>query len=154
MNILAKWRSNIIEKLIIQHTVAFAKRDIMPCCRDVGIYCDYCSKNPRLCLLLATCAPWMLLMLCMMWVVSHWFDYLHIHWHCPHSVRNRVYITVGCRYVHPSVPSDCRMPPLQVCRWALLAGDIDRLLHVHGCHSAAAVACSSRMWAVPRCQLM
>ena len=50
---------------------------------------------------------------------------LSLFWHCPRSVRSRVYETVRCP---PLCPSVCSTPPLQLPS-ARDVIDIDRLLH-------------------------
>ena len=75
------------------------------------------------------------------------------YWHCAHSMRSRVYETVGRLFVRPSVrpiirPLHATAPGLLL--WARRAGNIDRLLH--GRRSAAAApqqGAQQQMWAVP-----
>ena len=79
------------------------------------------------------------------------------YWHCAHSMRSRVYETVGRLFVRPSVrpiirPLHATAPGLLL--WARRAGNIDRLLH--GRRSAAAApqhGAQQQMWAVPRAPL-
>ena len=49
------------------------------------------------------------------------------YWHCPHSMRSRIYETVRC----PSVCPTCRLQQraASLLLWARRVGDIDRLLH-------------------------
>jgi len=49
------------------------------------------------------------------------------YWRCPHSMRRRVYVTVGCPSVRLSVPSsiDCSSGGRRVCCWRLQQISID-----------------------------
>ena len=51
---------------------------------------------------------------------DHSLELLHsYYWHCLHSMRSRVYVTLGCLSVSQSVPSSAyHTPLLWVCCWA------------------------------------
>jgi len=78
-----------------------------------------------------------------------------VYWHCPHSMRTRVYVTVRRPSVWLSVPAFGRrmsrcMHAAGLLLWARGAGDIDRLLHDR--RSAAAAPQHSAQQQIRRCQ--
>ena len=54
--------------------------------------------------------------------------HLSIYWHCLHSMRSGVYVTVRCPSVRPSVPAwaHSSKPLLQVCCSGIAAGECGR----------------------------
>ena len=63
------------------------------------------------------------------------------YWHCPRSMRSRVYVTVRCPSVRPSVClSRLSITAAGLLMWARRAGDIvlDRSRRPPGCAAAAA----------------